>query len=45
MQHHARAVVVGGGRGVAVEVNSETDFVGKNEDFQKMVASIAQAAF
>ena len=38
------AVKVTGGRGVAVEVNSETDFVGKNSDFQKMVAGIADAA-
>jgi elongation factor Ts len=38
------AVAVRGGRGVAVEVNSETDFVAKNEGFQKMVASFAQAA-
>ena len=27
-------VAVDGGRGVAVEVNSETDFVAKNEEFQ-----------
>ena len=38
------AVKVEGGHGVAVEVNSETDFVGKNADFQKMVAGIANAA-
>jgi len=38
------AVQVDGGRGVAVEVNSETDFVAKNADFQKMVAGIATAA-
>lgn len=38
------AVQVSGGHGVAVEVNSETDFVGKNADFQKMVGSIAGAA-
>ena len=38
------AVAVSGGRGVAVEVNSETDFVAKNADFQKMVAGIAQTA-
>ncbi|MEH6645729.1 translation elongation factor Ts [Sulfitobacter sp.] len=38
------AVSVEGGRGVAVEVNSETDFVGKNADFQKMVAGIAAVA-
>ena len=38
------AVAVEGGKGVAVEVNSETDFVGKNADFQAMVASIANVA-
>ncbi len=38
------AVAVDGGRGVAVEVNSETDFVGKNAEFQSMVGSIATAA-
>ena len=38
------AVHVMGGRGVAVEVNSETDFVAKNADFQSMVAGIARAA-
>ncbi|WP_135505530.1 translation elongation factor Ts [Roseovarius aestuariivivens] len=38
------AVSVTGGTGVAVEVNSETDFVAKNADFQKMVAGIAAAA-
>jgi elongation factor Ts len=38
------AVMVDGGHGVAVEVNSETDFVGKNADFQKMVAGIANVA-
>ncbi|KIN61142.1 Elongation factor Ts [Sulfitobacter noctilucae] len=38
------AVKVDGGHGVAVEVNSETDFVGKNADFQKMVAGIADVA-
>ncbi|WP_370232027.1 translation elongation factor Ts [Cognatishimia sp.] len=38
------AVNVEGGKGVAVEVNSETDFVGKNADFQSMVAKIAGAA-
>ncbi len=37
------AVQVEGGSGVAVEVNSETDFVGKNADFQAMVASIRQS--
>ena len=38
------AVAVTGGTGVAVEVNSETDFVAKNAEFQGMVAGIAQAA-
>ncbi|MEC8576077.1 MAG: translation elongation factor Ts [Pseudomonadota bacterium] len=38
------AVVVEGGKGVAVEVNSETDLVAKNADFQEMVSSIAKAA-
>ncbi|WP_407493417.1 translation elongation factor Ts [Pseudooceanicola sp. MF1-13] len=38
------AVAVDGGKGVAVEVNSETDFVGKNAEFQSMVKSIADAA-
>jgi len=33
-----------GGRGVAVEINSETDFVAKNAEFQQMVAAIAGAA-
>lgn len=38
------AVAVNGGVGVAVEINSETDFVAKNGEFQAMVASIAGAA-
>ncbi|MCE8508371.1 elongation factor Ts [Ruegeria pomeroyi] len=38
------AVVVDGGKGVAVEVNSETDFVAKNGEFQDMVGKIASAA-
>lgn len=38
------AVQVAGGKGVAVEVNSETDFVGKNAEFQGMVGAIAGAA-
>lgn len=38
------AVAVEGGKGVAVEVNSETDFVAKNTEFQDMVRSIAGAA-
>ncbi len=32
------------GRGVAVEINSETDFVAKNAEFQGMVAQITTAA-
>jgi len=38
------AVKVAAGKGVAVEVNSETDFVGKNAEFQKMVGGIAEVA-
>ena len=37
-------VSVSGGRGVAVEVNSETDFVAKNADFQTLVRGITAAA-
>ena len=37
-------VAVAGGKGVAVEVNSETDFVAKNGDFQALVRNIAAAA-
>ncbi len=38
------AVATSDGKGVAVEVNSETDFVAKNSDFQDMVKAIATAA-
>ncbi|WP_208349426.1 translation elongation factor Ts [Pseudaestuariivita rosea] len=38
------AVQVDGAKGVAVEVNSETDFVAKNAEFQDMVGKIASAA-
>ena len=38
------AVAVSGGSGVAVEVNAETDFVAKNDQFQSMVGKIANAA-
>lgn len=38
------AVHVDGNVGVAVEVNSETDFVAKNADFQEMVGKITFAA-
>ncbi|MEO5598274.1 MAG: translation elongation factor Ts [Novosphingobium sp.] len=37
-------VAVSGTRGVAVEVNSETDFVAKNDQFQDFVRSATQAA-
>ncbi|MCC6008903.1 MAG: elongation factor Ts [Rhodobacteraceae bacterium] len=37
-------VAVSGGTGVLVEVNSETDFVGKNADFQEMVSTFTTAA-
>jgi elongation factor Ts len=37
-------VAVSGGRGVAVEINSETDFVAKNAEFQGMVSGITAAA-
>lgn len=37
-------VAVKGGVGVAVEVNSETDFVSKNADFQAMVSGITATA-
>jgi len=38
------AVKVDGGKGVAIEINSETDFVAKNAEFQDMVAAITGAA-
>ena len=37
-------VATGDGKAVMVEVNSETDFVARNEDFQALVNGIAQAA-
>ena len=36
--------VTSGGKGVVVEVNSETDFVARNEQFQGLVKMIAQVA-
>jgi elongation factor Ts len=36
--------VTAGPKGVVVEVNSETDFVGRNEQFQGLVKMIAQVA-
>jgi len=37
-------VAVSAGRGVAVEVNSETDFVARNGDFQRLVHDITKVA-
>src|SRR5690606_28741497 len=37
-------VAVNNGRGVAVELNSETDFVAKNADFQQLVAEVTRVA-
>jgi elongation factor Ts len=37
-------VAVKGGVGVIVEVNSETDFVARNSDFQEIVRAIAEVA-
>ena len=37
-------VAVSNGRGVAVEINSETDFVAKNADFQALVREVAKVA-
>ncbi len=37
-------VAVKAGRGVAVEVNSETDFVAKNVDFQTLVREVTKVA-
>ncbi|PTV96953.1 translation elongation factor Ts (EF-Ts) [Rhodobacter aestuarii] len=37
-------VAVSTGRGVAIEINSETDFVAKNDDFQALVRDVAKVA-
>ena len=37
-------VAVSAGRGVAVEINSETDFVGRNAEFQSLVHNVTRAA-
>ena len=37
-------VAVNGTKGVAVEVNSETDFVAKNDQFQDLVRAVTQTA-
>ena len=36
------AVAVANGKAIAIELNSETDFVAKNGDFQSMLTSFAQ---
>jgi elongation factor Ts len=38
------AVAVSGGDGVLVEINSETDFVARNDEFQALVRGIAEVA-
>ena len=38
------AIAISGTKGVGVEVNSETDFVARNEDFQKLARNIATVA-
>ena len=38
------AVVASGGRGTIVEVNAETDFVARNEEFQNFVEQVSAAA-
>ncbi len=38
------AVAVSGRKGVVVEVNSETDFVARNEEFQTLASNIARVA-
>ncbi len=38
------AVVTKGTKGAVIEVNSETDFVSRNEEFQNFVESVAQKA-
>ena len=37
-------VAVSGKKGAAVEVNSETDFVAKNDQFQEFVRTVSQLA-
>ncbi len=38
------SAMVDGGKGVVVEVNSETDFVARNADFQTLVKNVSQTA-
>ncbi|NQV22291.1 MAG: elongation factor Ts [Rhodospirillales bacterium] len=37
-------LVTDGGKGAIVEINSETDFVARNEDFQELVGKVAELA-
>ena len=37
-------LAVEGGKGVVVEVNSETDFVARNDDFKAFVTAVAKLA-
>lgn len=37
-------IAISGSNGAAIEINSETDFVAKNADFQRFVASVSKAA-
>ncbi len=37
-------IAADGNKGVVIELNAETDFVSRNEDFQNMVASVTQAS-
>lgn len=39
------AAIVEGNKGIVVEVNSETDFVARNEIFQSLVGTIAKVSF
>eukprot|EP00629_Pelagomonadales_sp_RCC1024_P001171 CAMPEP_0119265202 /NCGR_PEP_ID=MMETSP1329-20130426/4076_1 /TAXON_ID=114041 /ORGANISM="Genus nov. species nov., Strain RCC1024" /LENGTH=288 /DNA_ID=CAMNT_0007265013 /DNA_START=147 /DNA_END=1009 /DNA_ORIENTATION=- len=43
-EHGLVAARAGGGAGVLLEVNSETDFVARNAEFQKFVADLAASA-
>lgn len=38
------AVAIAGGKGAIIELNSETDFVARNEQFQQLAATIAKVA-
>lgn len=38
------ATLIDGGKGVAIELNAETDFVARNEKFQELVSNVVQTA-